>query len=212
MTATKTDARLILLAALVGILSAAAGYSLWKLRYEGPAGMTAALRILPEPRSVAEFSLIDQEGQPFSLDRLRGKWSLLFFGFTHCPDVCPSAMYDLKRVHQAMLESDPHDTEHQVIFVSVDPERDSPDRLKAYASYFNPDFMGVTGTHEQLAPLTRQLGVAYRIEPHEEGSPSYSVDHSAGVMLTDPHGRLHGVFTAPLDADKMVHDLGLVME
>jgi len=208
----RNETRFILLAALVGILSAAAGFGLWQLRHEGPEGMTAALRILPEPRTIAEFSLIDQDGAPFSLGRLNGKWSLLFFGFTHCPDVCPSAMYDLDRVHQALVGKNRDDAGHQVIFVSVDPERDGPERLREYAAYFNPDFIAATGTQEQLAPLTRQLGVAYRIEPHEPGSSSYSVDHSASVMLTDPQGRLYGIFPAPLDAEKMVHDLALVMD
>jgi protein SCO1/2 len=203
----RTDFRFILLAALVALISAAAGFSLWKLKQEGPATMTAALRILPEPRVLADFGLVDQDGEPFSLQRLNGKWSLLFFGFTHCPDVCPSALYDLHQVNQAVAASGGDKAAYQVIFVSVDPERDSPQRLKEYADYFDPDFLAVTGSPEQLAALSKQIGVAYRIEPHEPGSDEYTVDHSASIMLTDPRGRLHGVFPAPHDADKMVHDL-----
>jgi protein SCO1/2 len=211
VSSNRTDSRFILLAALVALLSAAAGFSLWKLRQEGPAEMTAALRILPEPRVLADFDLVDQDGQPFSLQRLNGKWSLLFFGFTHCPDVCPSALYDLHQVNQAVAGSGGDKNAYQVIFVSVDPERDSPQRLKEYVTYFDPDFLAVTGSPEQLAALSKQIGVAYRIEPHEPGSENYTVDHSASVMLTDPRGRLHGVFPAPHDADQMTHDLTAVM-
>jgi protein SCO1/2 len=207
VSSNRTDSRFILMAALVAMVSAAAGFSLWKLRQEGPAEMTAALRILPEPRVLADFDLVDQDGEPFSLQRLNGKWSLLFFGFTHCPDVCPSALYDLHQVNQAVAGAGGNKAAYQVIFVSVDPERDSPQRLKDYVDYFDPDFLAVTGSPEQLAALSKQIGVAYRIEPHEPGNENYTVDHSASVMLTDPRGRLHGVFPAPHDADKMARDL-----
>jgi protein SCO1/2 len=207
VSSNRTDSRFILLAVLVALVSAAAGFSLWNLRHEGPATMTAALRILPEPRVLADFGLVDQDGEPFSLQRLNGKWSLLFFGFTHCPDVCPSALYDLHQVNQAVTGSGGDKAAYQVIFVSVDPERDSPQRLKEYVTYFDPDFLAVSGSPAQLAALSKQIGVAYRIEPHEPGSNEYAVDQSASIMLTDPRGRLHGVFPAPHDADKMVHDL-----
>jgi protein SCO1/2 len=203
----RTDLRFILLAALVAALSALAGFSLWQLRQEGPPTMTAALRILPEPRVIADFELVDQDGASFSLEQLRGKWSLLFFGFTHCPDICPSTLYDLQQVNQALAPGAEGQAAYQVVFVSVDPERDSPERLKEYTAYFDPDFLAASGDPEQIAALTRQIGVAWRIEPHEPGAANYTVDHSASVMLTDPQGRLHGVFPAPHDAEKITHDL-----
>ena len=206
MAANRSNLRFLLLAALVAIASAAAGVSLWQLRHEGPPAMTAALRILPEPRVIADFDLVDQDGRPFSLERLRGRWSLLFFGYSYCPDVCPSALFDLQQVHEALLGGQPG-PQHQVVFVSVDPERDTPDRLREYTAYFHPDFIAVTGSEEQLAPLTLQIGVAYRIEPHEPGSMNYLVDHSAGIMLLDPQARLYGVFPAPHDPQAMIRDL-----
>lgn len=157
--------------------------------------------MLPEPREIPGFELVDQFGRPFDNERLRGQWSLLFFGFTHCPDVCPSALYDLQRLSAELAEGG--GPLHQVVFVSVDPERDDPDRLKDYTAYFDPDFVAVTGPHEQLLPLTRKLGIAYRIEDHAEGDQHYAVDHSASVLLMDPEGRLHGVFPAPLDVARM---------
>jgi len=207
----RIDLRFILLAALVAILSAAAGFSLWQLRQQGPPEMTAALRILPEPRVIADFELVDQDDAPFSLERLRGQWSLLFFGFTHCPDICPSTLYDLQRVNQALSTGGESQAPYQVVFVSVDPERDSPERLKEYTAYFDPDFIAASGDPEQIAALTRQIGVAWRIEPHQPGATNYTVDHSASVMLTDPQGRLHGVFPAPHDAEKIIHDLRMLL-
>jgi protein SCO1/2 len=212
LTAKQADKRFILLAALTAVISVAAGAGLWQLRREGPPDMTEALLILPEPRTVADFELVDQNGDDFSIERLRGQWSLLFFGFSYCPDVCPSALFDLQQVHEALNGQGQPQSPHQVVFVSVDPERDTPERLKDYTAYFHPDFVAVTGSNEQLAPLTMQLGVAYRIEPHEPGSLNYSVDHSASIMLIDPAGRLHGVFPAPHDPAKMVHDMKSVLQ
>jgi protein SCO1/2 len=187
---------------LVAALSAAAGVLVFQSIGRQAPGEQPALLVLPEPRDVPAFELTDQFGRPFGLDRLRGRWSLMFFGFTHCPDVCPSSLYDLQRLSAELTEEGAPG--HQVVFVSVDPERDSPERLRGYTAYFDPDFVAVTGPHEQLLPLTRKLGIAYRIEEHEQGVAAYTVDHSASVLLMDPDGRLYGVFPAPLDVDRMI--------
>ncbi|MDT8320519.1 MAG: SCO family protein [Xanthomonadales bacterium] len=206
----------VLLLTAVAVISATAGVVLWQLTGEQAAGRSgqarqsgrAALIELPQPRVIADFALVDDAGRPFSLQDLRGQWSLLFFGFTHCPDICPSTLYDLQQVNETLRKQPPGAlAPHRVLFVSVDPERDSPEKIGPYVRYFDPGFSGVTGPHEQLAPLTRQMGVAYRIEEHEAGSLHYSVDHSAGILLTDPQGRLHGVFPAPHDAAKITADL-----
>ena len=207
MNAPRGNYRFVLAAAAVAVLSAAAGVGLWQWRGTGSAPATEALMLLPAPRVLADFSLIDQDGEPFTLERLRDRWSLLFFGFTHCPDVCPGTLFDLQQVHAALAGAPAGLDDHQVVFVSVDPERDSPARLAEYVAYFDPTFLGVTGPPEQLAPLALQIGVAYRIEPHEPGSASYAVDHSASVFLTDPEGRLHGVFPSPHEPDPIIRDL-----
>jgi protein SCO1/2 len=212
LTATRTNIRFILLAAAVAVLSAAAGFSLWQLQQIRSAPPLASLKVLPEPRVLADFALVDQAGQPFSLERLRGRWSLLFFGFTHCPDICPGTLYDLGRVHQALNEADQDLEEHQVAFVSVDPERDTPERMAEYVSFFDPDFLGITGELKQISPLALRIGVAYRIEPHEPGSENYAVDHSASVFLIDPQARLHGVFPSPHDPELMIQDLLMVLD
>jgi protein SCO1/2 len=162
---------------------------------------------------VADFALVDGQGQPFSLENLRGHWSLLFFGFTNCPDVCPSALYDLNLVSEQLEASQgAGSADVQVVFVSVDPERDSPEKLSQYVSYFNPGFIGVSGSNEQLAPMTMQMGIAYRVEEHEAETERYEVYHSASIMLMDPRGRLHGVFPAPHNAEKMAVELAQVID
>jgi len=213
LNSKNSNFRLLILAMFVGIISAVAGISLWKVMQGPPQPSNAALMLLPEPRIIADFALIDDQGEPFSLDNLREHWSLIFFGYTHCPDVCPSTLYDLKLVHEKLtqLKSDAV-SRHQVLFVSVDPERDTAEQLNQYVSYFHPDFIGVTGPQEQLAPLTMQLGIAYRIEEHEAGAEQYNVDHSVSILLMDPQGRLHGVFPAPHDADKMARELAAAIE
>ena len=213
MTADRNNLLFTLLAASVALLAGVAGYSLWKLSHEeGETRSSETLLVLPEPRVLGDFQLLDQDGADFTLERLRGEWSLLFFGFTYCPDICPSTLYDLQQVRQTLLGEGVPAEGLQVVFVSVDPERDSPARLKEYVSYFDPDFLGVTGDPAQLKPLALRLGVAFRIEDHEQGAENYSVDHSASVFLTDPQGRLYGVFPAPHDAAAMARDVAAVID
>jgi len=196
------------MAVLVAFLSATAGVAFWKITQARQAAPHASLIVLPEPRVIADFALIDQRGQPFSLQQLRGNWSLIFFGFTHCPDVCPTALYELQQVRKSLEQKLDESTQMpEILFVSVDPERDTPEALRTYLSHFDPSFIGVTGEHEQLLPLTKQVGIAYRIEEHESGVTQYSVDHSTGILLTNPDGRLHGVFPAPHGAADISADL-----
>jgi len=207
------QARLILLAILVGAISTVAGISFWKVMQGPPQASSTSLLLLPEPRVIADFSLVDDEGRPFSLENLQGHWSVLFFGFTHCPDVCPSALYDLAQIRKSLAQDHPESARDlQVLFVSVDPERDTPEKLNQYVDYFDPSFIGVTGPEAQLAPLTLQLGIAYRIEDHEPGSQQYTVDHSASFLLMNPDGKLHGVFPAPHQTEKMAAEIAAVID
>ena len=207
-TRKNSNFRLIALAILVGAISAVGGISLWNVMQGPNQSSTATLMILPEPRIVDDFTLVDDEAQPFSLENLRGHWTLMFFGFTNCPDVCPSALYDLNLASEKLEQlRGGQQPETQVVFVSVDPERDTPEKLSEYLGYFNPEFIGVTGTQQQLASLTMQLGIAFQIEEHEPGAEQYNVYHSVSFLLTDPEGRLHGVFPAPHDAERIASDL-----
>jgi len=201
-----------LLAAVVALLGMVGGYSLWQVLQARSQPVYQALLVLPEAREIPAFELVDAAGQPFGPERLADRWSLLFFGFTHCPDICPGTLYDLSQASKAVHAASPEKAERlQVVLVSVDPERDTPARLAEYIAFFDPSFEAVTGPHERLEPLTRKLGIAYRIAPHEGGAAQYDVDHSASVLLMNPQGRLHGVFPAPLDVSALQSDLAQLL-
>jgi protein SCO1/2 len=143
---------------------------------------------------------VNHHGEPFSLEQFKGHWSVLFFGFTACPDICPNTLYQLQQARKQMLEDGSPAEIPQIYLVSVDPERDTPEKLADYLSYFDPAFIGLTGDEAQLKALTMQLGIAYFIEPHDPGNLEYSVDHSASLLLLNRDAQLLGVLPAALDA------------
>ena len=153
----------------------------------------------PQSKALEGFALEDHRGRPFGLDSLGGRWTLLFFGYTHCPDVCPVTLSVLKNALALIERDDPGAERPQVVFVSVDPARDSLEHLAAYVSHFDPAFLGVTGDDTGLGSFARQLGVLYILgEPDASGG--YLVDHTAAVFLIDPRGHLVALFQAPHDA------------
>ena len=122
------NVRVWVLAALIAMLSATAGVTLWQLTQAKQTPRFSAMTVLPEPRVIDDFALEDQRGRLFSLDDLQGNWTLMFFGFTHCPDVCPSTLYELQNVkEQIQQQADDDILTPRVVFVSIDPERDSSD-------------------------------------------------------------------------------------
>ena len=201
MTSPKTSYFVLLIALLVGAISLGAGIYTWtSMRAPVMPGREGALIVLPEPRTVADFSLIDHHSKPFNRARLEGRWSLIFFGFTHCPDICPGTLYTMQQARENLAERLEPGQLPQFIFVSVDPERDDPATLRTYVSHFDPEIIGVTGEHAQLLPVTLQMGIAYHIGEHEEGDRDYTVDHSAGIVLINPDGNVAGLFPAPHEA------------
>jgi len=150
----------------------------------------------PNPIVVQPFVLADQRGAPFTVEQLKGRWSFLFFGYTHCPDVCPTTLKILDRVSRELAPDPALSRDVQFVFVSVDPERDTLELLGKYVGYFNADFLAVTGADDALIPLTRQLGIyTDREQPDSDGN--YLVAHSSAVLLIGPQGRFLGVFQAP---------------
>lgn len=151
----------------------------------------------PNPKTMADFELTDQENQTFTLDSLKGHWSIMFFGFTHCPDVCPTTMALLNSV----VKDIPADKKPRVIFVSVDPDRDTHEKLKDYLTYFNPEFIGLTGAEENLSVLTKQLGILVQKIPDENSADEsdYIMDHSASILLFNPDANMVGIFSSPHD-------------
>lgn len=149
----------------------------------------------PPARELPQFSLTDQAGRPFTRDGFGGRWSLVFFGFTHCPDVCPTTLTTLAQA-AATLRAEAHD--YQIVFVSVDPQRDTPARIAEYVHYFDSEFLGLSGPDSQLERLARTVGAIYVRTPDADGQ--YEVDHSASVFIIDPAMRLVGALSPPLTA------------
>ena len=161
--------------------------------------LTAGTR-LPAPRSLQPFSLIDQRGAAFTLESLRGTPTLMFFGFTRCPDVCPTTLALVAAARKAANLPD-----LRVMLVSVDPERDTPALLASYLAAFDPAFSGLTGPVADVTALARQLGVAAARVPLPGGD--YTVDHSAALLWLDDDVRLAAVFTPPFAIDTLAADL-----
>ena len=155
--------------------------------------------ILDTPRNIGEINLIDQNGEAFTKARFEGVWTLVFFGFTHCPDVCPTTMAFLNEFMQNLEGTEAEDT--RVVMVSVDPARDTVEVLAEYVPYFNPEFIGVTGDFLDIHRFATALNTPFRKTPGQ--GEDYQVDHSANVVLINPRGDYHGFFRAPLDQGKM---------
>ncbi|MCR4304573.1 MAG: SCO family protein [Gallionella sp.] len=152
-----------------------------------------------QAKDLTDFKLTGANNKTLALNDLKGKWSFIFFGYTHCPDVCPLTMGVLGQAFK-QLEKDPAASQEiQGIFISVDPKRDTPELLKEYASHFNNKFTGVTGDTAQLDAFARQMSVLYTIHPKEPGETgdSYLVSHNSTIFLVDPQGRLYGRFSPP---------------
>lgn len=158
---------------------------------------------LDSPTQATDFTLTSQTGDPVSLSDLRGKLVLLYFGYTFCPDVCPTTLSTLNQALELMGKKA---DDVQVVMVSVDPERDTPEVLANYLSNFNPSFMGLTGTHDQIASAATGLGVFF--EQHEgSAATGYLVDHTASVMALDQQGRLRLVIPFETSAEDIASDL-----
>ena len=155
---------------------------------------------LPEPRPLAAFDLTDQRGQPFSRENLRGRWTLLFTGFTNCPDVCPLTIASMAELRRRLARED-----LQFLFVSVDPERDTPEVIGRYLAHFDPGLVGATGPRADIERFTAGLGLAQVVNPGV--GDDYTVDHSTAFVLIDPEARLAGYFSAPHVVDALAADL-----
>ena len=157
------------------------------------------LYLLGTPRNIGDFELVDHHGEPFTRQRLQGHWTLIFFGFTYCPDICPTTMAFLDQFVDQLDPDERSDTE--VVLISVDPARDTVAKLAEYVPYFNPEFTGVTGEFLDVHRVATALNTPFRKVPGQD--ENYLVDHSANVVLINPNGDYHGFFKAPLDREKM---------
>ncbi|KAA3650827.1 MAG: SCO family protein [Proteobacteria bacterium] len=164
-----------------------------------------SLKVFPQPLALDGIELISKSGDTVTLDDLTGHYSVLFFGFTHCPDVCPTTLLDMQKINKKLEQA--NQPAPQFVFISVDPERDTPQALNDYIAYFNPDFKAYTADAENLKKLASQLGVAYQVEDHEPGDKTYQVDHTAAWFVLNQAAQRVGIFTTPHDVDIISADL-----
>ncbi len=165
--------------------------------------------VLPQARPISGFKLTDHNNKEFTIENMKGKWNFLFFGFTNCPDICPTTL----KIMQGVWKKLPADkTKPGMLFFSVDPDRDPPELLKNYVTYYHPEFIGITGDLDQIDIITNQLGILYGYDDKEENSEDYTVNHSAQVLLTDPQGRMRAVFSPPYDAESISNALNVIRD
>jgi protein SCO1/2 len=200
------DSRKYFIAAVAIIAIVTGILTMLRLLSSPPLPQTATM--LPAATELAEFSLLDQDGAAFTRSSFEGRWNLVFFGFTHCPDVCPLTLQVLAKARAQMLAAG-QDELPRIVLVSVDPERDTPAVIGQYVSHFGPDTIGVSGNLSELRKLTDGLGIYF--EKSGVDDDNYSVDHSAVVIVVDPDGRFHSLFGAPHQAGNFAHDLPIIM-
>ena len=149
--------------------------------------------VLDRPRIFSDFELIDHRGEVFNIARFQDTWTMVFFGFTHCPDICPTTLAVLNETYSKLKESEKEKL--QVVMISLDPERDTVETLAEYVPYFNDQFIGVTGNKHLIRRLTAEINIAYNKVPLE--ADDYTIDHSTQLVLINPKGHYHGFFKAP---------------
>ncbi len=189
--------------ALVATLILAALAGAWLgARTDQPAALQFGTRIDP-PQPLPPTQLTEQDGSRFDRTKLQGRWSLMFFGFTHCPGICPMTLTTLAQTRKQLMGLDP-DELPQVVLVSVDPERDTPELVARYVAQFDPSFLGVTGPTAAIDEFTAALGIAHK--KIGAGTADYMVDHTAAIMMIDPQGRRVAVFSPPFTAEHLAAD------
>ena len=149
--------------------------------------------VLNTPRIFSDFELVDHRGEVFNQEHLQDVWTIVFFGFTHCPDICPTTLAILNDTYSKLKERERERI--QIVMISIDPERDTVEKLAEYVPYFNNEFIGVTGNKHLIKRLTAELNIAYNKVPLD--SDDYTVDHSTQLVLINPKGHYHGFFKAP---------------
>jgi protein SCO1/2 len=186
---------------VVGLVVLVAAMFLLPRAQRGAPPQTAT--VLPEPRPLADVRFVDATGREAHFSDFKGEFTLLFFGFTNCPDICPLTLSLLAQVRADIASRAPRLTP-RVLFVSVDPNRDTPERIAAYLKGFDPEFLGVTASDAELAPLLQGLGVA--VEKHEHGGANYNVVHNSAIYVLDANAQWVAVSTGPHDPQIVASD------
>lgn len=196
---------------LILVAALAAGSGLWlgsRLLATAPAPKLDNAVLYPQPRAVPEFRLTQANGTPLTLQDWRGHWTVAYFGYASCPDVCPTTLAAFKQAWQDLARRQ-LSARVQIDFISVDPERDTPDVLGKYVAFFSPDFVAATGSDDELTRLTRALGLLYSRSKDANGK--VEVDHSGSAVIIDPQARLVGVFRPPFTGAVLAADLAALI-
>ena len=192
---------------LVLIVAFAAG--LWLAIAQRPVRLVEGM--LPVAKVIGPFVLQDSAGKVFDLARLKGKWSVISIGYTSCPDVCPNTLYKYQKIKQYLAKARPTMlAKTQFVFVSVDPDRDTTEKLAAYMAFFDKTFVGVTGTNANLQGFSKGLYASFKIP--DTSKPGYEVVHSVSLHVVSPEGKMVAVIRAPYTAEKAWEKLNYFME
>lgn len=169
--------------------------------------LDAGIVLLPQPRTVPAISLTDQDGKPIAMNELKDKWSLLFFGYTFCPDICPTTLAQMREL-KGLLPEAARDRV-RIVMISVDPNRDTPQQLKQYLGYFDPAFLGATGELASIQKLANAVSIPFI--PADTSKENYTVDHSGNLVVIGPDGTQRGFIRAPLNNQKLKEQLPVLV-
>ncbi len=198
----------VLIAALAAALGLWAAQHFFAPSAKSSLPATRAVRLFEPARTLPAFTLRQSDGTPLVPGELKGHWTLVFLGFTHCPDVCPTTLAEMAKA-QKQWAALPETTRPRLLFVSVDPERDTPDRIGEYAHAFHRDTIAATADIPALESFAKSLSMVFAKVPPPEGIPAdqYSVDHSATMAVLDPQGRMTGIVQPPFDPLAIAADM-----
>ncbi|AMS15054.1 cytochrome c oxidase assembly protein [Pseudomonas chlororaphis] len=208
---TRTQKTVFILVALVALVLGLTVNKVLTGKNQGDptALIDAGIILLPQSRNLPDVKMTDQEGQPVVLNELKGKWSLLFFGYTFCPDICPTTLAQLRQIKSELPKEAVDNL--QVMLVSVDPNRDTPQQLKQYLGYFDKDFKGLTATSvADVQKLANAVSIPFI--PADTSKPNYTVDHSGNLAVIGPDGTQRGFIRAPLNNQKLVAQLPVMLQ
>jgi protein SCO1/2 len=202
---SRTQTTVFVLVAIVALVLGLTGNKVLTSKGQGDptALLDAGIVLLPQSRSLPALSLIDQDGQVVAVDQLKDHWSLLFFGYTFCPDICPATLAQLRQL-QGQL---PPETlaKLRIVLVTVDPNRDTPEQLKKYLDYFDAGFIGWTGEQSIIHKLANSVSIPFI--PADTSQENYTVDHSGNLVLIGPDGKQRGFIRAPINNAKLAAQL-----
>ena len=179
------------------------------LKHAAPRADLVTGTLIEPSRTLKDFSLVDYDRRIFNVANLRGHWTILFFGYTHCPEFCPATLATLAALRKR-LGTDPGAASPQVIFVSVDAKRDTPEQLKGYVPRFDSSFIGLTALDQpQVEAVAKEFGVAVGIHDADQGD--YLVDHSTALFVVDPAGNISAILTGPFTVEALLNDFKLIV-